>query len=124
MGCGGGVEGELNMSEHYSNHNVDSGHAEGEQHIVGPMTYAIIFGALLVGTAITIGASYLEMGPWNPVVAIAIACAKATLVVLFFMHIKYSSKLMKLTVGAGVFTFLILVGMSLSDYISRAWGSW
>ena len=112
------------MSEHYTNHDVDSGHAEGEQHIVGPMTYAIIFGALLVGTALTIGASYLEMGPWNPVVAIAIACAKATLVVLFFMHIKYSSKLMKLTVGAGVFTFLILVGMSLSDYISRAWGSW
>jgi len=44
--------------------------------------------------------------------------------VLFFMHIKYSSKLMQLTVGAGVFTFLILVGMSLSDYISRAWGLW
>jgi cytochrome c oxidase subunit 4 len=112
------------MSEHYENHDPDSGHAEAEHYIVGPATYAIIFGALLVGTAITIGASYLEMGPWNPVVAIAIACIKATLVVLFFMHIKYSSKLMKLTVGAGVFTFLILVGMSLSDYFSRAWGQW
>ncbi len=112
------------MSEHFQNHDPNAGHPEEEHHIVGPATYAVIFGALLVGTAITIGASYLEMGPWNPVVALAIACAKATLVVLFFMHIKYSSKLMKLTVGAGVFTFLILVGMSLSDYISRAWGQW
>ena len=88
------------------------------------MTYLIIFVALLVGTAITIGASYVDLGQWNPVVAIAIAVIKATLVVLFFMHIKYSSKLMKLTVGAGVFTFLILVGMSLSDYFTRAWGQW
>jgi len=112
------------MSEHYANHDPDSGHIEEEHHIVGPVTYAIIFGLLLVGTAITIGASYLEMGPWNPVVAILIAVIKATLVVLFFMHIKYSSKLMKLTVGAGLFTFLILVGMSLADYFTRAWGQW
>jgi cytochrome c oxidase subunit 4 len=108
-------------------HEVQGTHAEHqphEPHIVGPKVYATILAALLVGTALTIGASYLEMGPWNPVVAIAIACVKATLVVLFFMHIKYSSKLMKLTVGAGVFTFLILVGMSLSDYFTRAWGQW
>src|SRR5271170_5809453 len=98
------------MSEKYLDHDENAGHPEGEQHIVSPKVYALILCALLVGTAITIGASYLEMGPWNPVVAIAIACIKATLVVLFFMHIKYSSKLMKLTVGAGLFTFLILVG--------------
>src|SRR5882762_10267320 len=89
-----------------------------EHHIVSPMVYLAIFFALLVGTALTIGASYVDMGPWNPVIAIAIAVTKATLVVLYFMHIKYSSKLMKLTVGAGAFTFLILVGMSMSDYIS------
>jgi cytochrome c oxidase subunit 4 len=112
------------MSEGYVNHDVNAGHQESEHHIVSPVTYAIIFFALLVGTALTIGASYLDMGPWNPVIAIAIACTKATLVVLFFMHIKYSSKLMKLTVGAGLFTFLILVGMSLSDYFTRAWGQW
>jgi len=112
------------MAEHFENHDINSGHTEEEHHIVGPRTYFLIFFALLVGTALTIGATYLDMGPWNPVVAIAIACAKATLVVLFFMHIKYSSKLMKLTVGAGLFTFLILVGMSMSDYISRAWGQW
>jgi cytochrome c oxidase subunit 4 len=112
------------MSEHFANHDPNAGHAEEEHHIVGPATYAIIFVALLIGTALTIGASYLDMGPWNPVIAIGIAVTKATLVVLFFMHIKYSSKLMKLTVGAGLFTFLVLVGMSLADYFSRAWGQW
>ena len=105
-------------------HEIQGGHEEHEHHIVSPATYAIIFFSLLVGTALTIAASYWDVGPWNPVIAIGIACAKATLVVLFFMHVKYSSKLMKLTVGAGLFTFLILVGMSLSDYFSRAWGQW
>ena len=108
-------------------HNEEHGHEpeqHSEHHIVSPAVYATIFVTLLICTALTIAASYLEMGPWNPVVAIAIACVKATLVVLFFMHVKYSSKLTKLTVGAGVFTFLILVGMSLSDYFTRAWGQW
>ncbi len=61
---------------------------------------------------------------WNPVIALAIATAKATLVVLFFMHVKYSTKLTKLTVGAAIFMFLTLISMTLADYISRAWGSW
>lgn len=112
------------MSEQYKDHNPDSGHPESEHHIVGPKVYLSIFAALLVGTLLTVGASFIEMGAFNPVVALGIACIKATLVVLFFMHIKYSSRLMKMTVGAGVFTFLILVGMSMSDYISRAWGQW
>jgi len=112
------------MSEAYHDHDPNAGHADHEKHIVSPLTYFIIFIALLIGTAITIGASFLELGAWNPIIALAIAVTKATLVVLFFMHIKYSSRLMKLTVGAGLFTFLVLVGMSLSDYISRAWGQW
>ncbi len=112
------------MSEHHEPH-APEGHDDAlEGHIVSPVVYIVIFFALLVGTALTIGASYIEMGPWNPIVAIAIAVAKATLVVLFFMHVKYSPKLTKLTVGAGVFTFLILVFMTLADYISRAWGRW
>ena len=69
-------------------------------------------------------ASFLELGPWNPVIALAIATGKAMLVVLYFMHVKYSSKLTKMTVGAGIFTFLTLISMTLADYISRAWGSW
>jgi len=46
------------------------------------------------------------------------------LVILFFMHIKYSSRLTKLTVAAGFFTFIVLITMSMTDYISRAWGLW
>jgi cytochrome c oxidase subunit 4 len=77
-----------------------------------------------VFTALTVGASYIEMGVFNPIVALAIGVIKATLVVLFFMGVKYSTKLTKLTLGAGLFTFLALIGMTLADYISRAWGRW
>ena len=66
----------------------------------------------------------MDMGPFNPIVALAIAAIKMMLVVLFFMHVKYSTKLTKLTVGAGLFTFLVLVGMTLADYFTRAWGRW
>jgi len=93
-------------------------------HIVSPLTYLAIFGVLMVGTLLTVGASMVPLGPFNAAVAIGIACTKAVFVVLFFMHVKYSSRLVKLTVVAGFFTFLILVFMSLSDYVSRAWGMW
>jgi cytochrome c oxidase subunit 4 len=101
-----------------------SEHSEHEHHVVSPKTYLAILLALLAGTAITVWASYIDMGPLNPIIALAIACTKAVLVILFFMHVKYSPKLTKLTVGAGVFTFLILIGMTLADYFTRAWGRW
>jgi cytochrome c oxidase subunit 4 len=97
---------------------------EREHHIVSPMVYLTILIALLVGTAATVWASFVDLGVFNPIIALAIACTKATLVVLFFMHVKYATKLTKLTVGAGFFTFLVLIGMTLTDYISRAWGRW
>ena len=56
---------------------------------------------------------------FNPVVALAIACTKAVIVILFFMHVKYQSNLVKLTVAAGFFTFLVLITMTLTDYMSR-----
>jgi cytochrome c oxidase subunit 4 len=96
----------------------------GDHHIVTPVTYAIVFVSLLVGTAITVVAAYIDLGIFNPVVALAIACTKAVIVILFFMHVKYQSKLVKLTVGAGFFTFLVLITMTLTDYVSRAWGLW
>jgi cytochrome c oxidase subunit IV len=105
-----------------------------EHHIVSPVIYLTILGALLVGTALTVWASYIDLGAWqiapgltlfwNPVVALAIACTKMTLVVLFFMHIKYSTKLTKLTVACGFFTFIALIGMTMTDYFTRAWGRW
>lgn len=93
-------------------------------HIVTPKVYATIAIALLVLTATTAAVSYVELGVFNAVVALAIATFKAMLVVLFFMHLKYSSKLTKLTVISGVFIFAGLIGMIMSDYISRAWGRW
>ncbi len=97
---------------------------EQHHHIVSPKVYVVIGSALLMLTATTVWASYQEWGVFNPIAALGIAVIKAMLVVLFFMHVKYSTKLTKLTVGAGVFTFLILVGMTLADYFTRAWGRW
>jgi cytochrome c oxidase subunit IV len=119
------------MSEH-SEHN---GQNENDQHhIVSPFTYGAILLILLAATATTCGMSYIDLGEWqiaqgltlfwNPVVAVAIACTKMTLVVLFFMHIKYSRRLTKLTVASGCFVFLVLIGMTLADYFTRAWGRW
>jgi cytochrome c oxidase subunit IV len=99
-------------------------HGEHEHHVTPPIVYIVIFATLLVLTALTVGASYVEMGVFNPIIAIAIGVIKATLVVLFFMGVKYSTRLTKLTVGAGLFTFLALISMTLADYISRAWGRW
>ena len=74
--------------------------------------------------AITVGAAYVELGVFNPIVALGIASFKAVIVILFFMHVKYQSRLIKMTVGAGFFTFLVLITMTLTDYMSRAWGLW
>jgi cytochrome c oxidase subunit 4 len=95
---------------------------EHEHRIVSPKVYVVILLALLVGTAATVGASFIDLGPWNPVINLAIATTKATLVVLYFMHVKYGTKLTKLTIIAGIFTFAGLVAMTLADYSSRAWG--
>ena len=95
-----------------------------EHHIVGPKIYGLILLALMAMTALTTGIAFVNLGVFSPIVAIGIACIKATLVILFFMHIKYSSRLMMLTVAAGFFTFLVLITMTLSDYMSRAWGLW
>jgi cytochrome c oxidase subunit IV len=125
------------MSE--ANANIDHAHKhdehDQEHHIVSPMIYLSIVLALLFFTGLTVWISYIDLGEtrlfntgftifWNPVVALAIACTKMVLVVLFFMHVKYSTKLTKLTVLSGLFTFLALIGMTLSDYVSRAWGRW
>lgn len=92
--------------------------------IVPPRVYLAVFGTLLCFTALTVFASYLELGVYNAVVALAIAVIKSVLVILFFMHIRYSSRLTKLTLAAGFFTFIVLITMTLTDYMSRAWGLW
>ncbi len=112
------------MSELSHHEEVDTEPTLHEEHIVTPKVYGLIFGALLFFTGLTVAASYIEMYTFNAVVALAIACIKAVLVILFFMHVKYSSRLTKLTVAAGFFTFIVLMTMTMTDYISRAWGLW
>jgi cytochrome c oxidase subunit 4 len=116
-----GAHGE-NLDEHDPSNVVNPEHVA--HHIVSPKIYGMIFGVLMVGTLLTVGASMVPLGVFNAPIAIGIACTKAVFVVLFFMHVKYSSRLVKLTVAAGFFTFLVLVFMSLLDYFTRAWGLW
>jgi cytochrome c oxidase subunit IV len=84
-----------------------------------PKLYAVILTCLVIGTVLTWRAAFWDLGIFNPVVALTIACTKAVLVILFFMHVRYSSRLTKVTVGAGFFWLLILITLSLSDYLSR-----
>ena len=95
-----------------------------EHHIVTPLQYSYVYGGLIIGTIITVLAADINLGVFNPIVALGIASTKAVVVILFFMHVKYQSHLIKVTVAAGFFTFLVLVTMSLVDYMSRAWGLW
>jgi cytochrome c oxidase subunit 4 len=85
-------------------------------------TYFAVFIALLIGTGLTVYAASLDLGPFNAPVALTIASIKATLVALFFMHVKGASeKLTKLVVIAAVFFLLLLLGLTMSDYATRPW---
>ena len=112
------------MSEHIHDPANITNPEHADHHIVSPLQYTYVFVALLVGTLLTVVAAKIELGIFNPIVALAIACTKAVIVILFFMHVYYQSKLIKLTVASGFITFLILITMTLSDYMSRAWGLW
>jgi cytochrome c oxidase subunit IV len=92
---------------------------EHTEHIVSPGTYLAIIVTLMVLTLVTVMAAYVNLGRLNIVVALAIAVVKATLVVLFFMHAKYSPKRTKMVILAGIFWLMILLFMTLSDYESR-----
>src|SRR5208282_470975 len=105
------------MSEHNGQFDQKEEHDQ-EHHIVSPAIYGAILLALLIFTGLTVWMSFIDLGEWhlaaglnlfwNPVVALAIACTKMTLVVLFFMHVKYTTKLTKLTVASGFFVFIVL----------------
>jgi cytochrome c oxidase subunit 4 len=92
-------------------------------HVSPKSTYYAIFGALMVFTAITVAVAFINLGALNFPVAIGIAVTKATLVVLFFMHAKYSSRLTKLVIGGAVFFLVVLLGLTMTDYLSRGWST-
>jgi cytochrome c oxidase subunit IV len=94
---------------------------ERPDHVVPPRVYVTVFAILIVLTATTTAVSSVDLGPWNTVVALAIAFVKASVVVLFFMHIKYSPRLMQITVAGGLFWLAILISLTLSDFMTRSW---
>ena len=89
------------------------------EHIVSPKVYIGIFLSLMVLTAATVAAAYVNLGALNIVVALAIATLKATLVVLYFMHARYSPKRTHLVIICAVFWLAILLALTLSDYVTR-----
>jgi cytochrome c oxidase subunit 4 len=91
-------------------------------HISPKSTYYAIFGALMLGTALTVIAAFIDLpANLNFPVALAIAIIKATLVILFFMHVKYGSRMTKLAVMTAFFFLGIMLTLTMSDYLSRGW---
>ncbi len=89
------------------------------EHIVSPKIYAVIFLALMAGTFLTVFAAGRDFGRMNIVIALGIATIKATLVILFFMHGKYSSRRTKLVIVSGFFWLAIMLGLTIADYSTR-----
>ena len=94
------------------------------EHIVPVRVYLAIFAALMLGTAITIWAGLQDFpGPLNVIIALTIAVIKATLVVLYFMHVRYSSRLIWVIFASALFWMGILFALTFSDYWTRGWFS-
>ena len=94
---------------------------EYEEHVVPKSVYFGVFGALMVLTLVTVAVAFVDLGNLNVVVALAVAVLKATLVVLFFMHVKYSPTLTKLVVIASIVWLCMLFGVTMTDYLTRGW---
>ena len=92
------------------------------EHIVPVRIYAVIFLALLLGTGLTVIAAFYDF-PWklNTIVALTIATIKATLVVLYFMHVRYSMRLVWIIVASALFWLAIMFALTFSDYLTRGW---
>jgi cytochrome c oxidase subunit 4 len=90
-------------------------------HVVPVKVYLAVFAALMVLTTLTIGVAFLDLGPLNTIVALGIAVTKATLVILFFMHVKYSSRVTWVVVSSGFVFVAIMIGFTVADLVSRGW---
>jgi cytochrome c oxidase subunit IV len=91
------------------------------EHIVPRSIYYAVFAALMVLTGLTVWVAYLDLGFLNTAVALGIAVTKATLVILYFMHVRYGTRLTWVVVSSGFFWLGILIVLGLSDYLSRGW---
>jgi cytochrome c oxidase subunit 4 len=91
------------------------------EHVIGVRTFFLVWIGLMIGTIVTVLVAQYNLGPFSAVVALTIATAKALLAVLFFMEVRYSSRMTIIAVISGVFWLGILLVLTLSDYISRPW---
>jgi cytochrome c oxidase subunit IV len=89
--------------------------------IVPKRTYFVVWGSLLILLAITVGVSYIPLGWFNPAAAVGIAAIKAVIIILYFMHVRYSSRVVWIFVGAGFFWLGIMFVLALSDYLTRGY---
>ena len=90
-------------------------------HIVPVRTYLFVFVGLLCLAGLTTAVAFVNLGPWNTVIALAIALTKMMLVLLIFMHLLYGAKLLRVVLIAGLFWLMLLIGLTLTDYGSRSW---
>jgi len=91
------------------------------EHIVPTRVYYTIFGVLMLCTYLTVQIAFFDLGVLNTVAALAIAVLKASLVVLYFMHVRYSTRLTWAVVAGSVFWLGILLALTLGDYLTRVW---
>lgn len=100
-----------------SEHSEQGGHG----HVVPIGVYVGVFLALMALTLLTTGVAYIDLGAFNTVAALTIAVVKMLLVVLFFMHVKYSTGLTRIVIICGFFWLGIMITLSLSDELTRGW---
>jgi cytochrome c oxidase subunit IV len=92
------------------------------EHVSSLKLYIGIWIVLLIGTGLTVAVAKIPLGPFNAIVALSIATIKGTLVVLFFMHVKYThEKLTRVVIISALFWLLILLALSMADYTTRLW---
>jgi cytochrome c oxidase subunit IV len=90
-------------------------------HVASVQLYMVIFAALIVGTILTVVVAKFDFGFMNNIVMLAIACTKALLVVLYFMHVRWGTRLTWVVAASGFFWLLIMFGLTMADYMSRGW---
>ena len=90
-------------------------------HVPSLKLYFVVFGILMIGTALTVAVAFFDLGPLNNVVMLTVAIVKAMVVVLYFMHVRWGSRLTWVIAGSGFLWLLIMFSFTLMDYMSRGW---
>ncbi len=107
------------MAANTSTHDSGQAHGGDEHHIIPLKTYFQIFGILIVLTVVTVGATYIDFGAFNTIIAFAIASVKAALVLGYFMHLKYDNLMNRVIIGSGAFFLIVFWFFSILDIVTR-----